>query len=157
MRPGLRSELNPAARRRIAEAQLGQLRWTGDARGYCTCPGLACHGAKAGKRDCQVRLDGVPTIKCFHSSCSGLVAEANRALRSAIGKAEVVRRTAGDRIQRSGSTTPRSAASHRWFRVVRGTEAVAGLIGTPFRAGASPVSGTFSVKSDGPKGSIPHT
>jgi hypothetical protein len=157
MNAGLRSELNPAARRRLAEAQLGHLRWTTESRAYCECPGSACHSAKAGKRDCQVRLDGVPTIKCFHASCSVLVAEANRALRSAIGKAEVVRRTGRDQTPRFGHATAGGQGPRRYFRIVRGREAVAGCVGTPFRKGAPPESGTISDKSDGLRGSAPHT
>ena len=39
-------------------------------------------------------LDGVPTIKCFHASCSGIVDGVNHELRSQIGKAEFVKATA---------------------------------------------------------------
>ena len=157
MNPNLRSELNPAARRRLAEAQLGHLRWTTESRAYCECPGIACHSAKAGKRDCQVRLDGVPTIKCFHASCTALVDEANRALRSAIGKAEVVRRTGRDRNPQFGNATAGGQGPLRYLRIVRGREAVAGCIGTPFKSGASPALGRFSDKTDGLRGSAPHT
>ncbi len=74
--------------RGIAESILGAIEWDGAEGGFCQCPGLDLHTAKNGDRDCKVMLDGAPTITCFHTSCSGVVADANRRLRSAIGKAE---------------------------------------------------------------------
>ena len=55
---------------------------------HCKCPGLSNHSNPTRERDCRVYLDRVPTIRCLHNSCAGAVAEANHALRSAIGKAE---------------------------------------------------------------------
>lgn len=79
----------------LAESILGPVEWTGPDTGFATCPGLALHtthnSARNGKpgRDCRVTLNGAPTIYCVHQSCRGAVDQANRALRSAIGKASV--------------------------------------------------------------------
>ena len=74
--------------RGIAESILGAIEWDGAEVGFCQCPGIGLHTKKDGDRDCKVMLDGAPTIACFHTSCSGVVDDANRRLRSAIGKAE---------------------------------------------------------------------
>ncbi len=58
---------------------------------HCQCPGTSLHTNPTRERDCRVYLDSVPTIKCLHTSCADAVAEANRALRSAVGKAETGR------------------------------------------------------------------
>lgn len=82
--------IDTAGRRAIAEALLGEF----DEHGFCRCPGADLHThqkqvrGRVG-RDCRVYLDRVPTIKCMHSSCADAVAEANRKLRSEIGKHEV--------------------------------------------------------------------
>ena len=72
----------------IAETILAEVSWTGPDSGYCRCPGIDLHTSSNGRRDCRVMLNGAPTIYCVHSSCSGVIANANRALRSIIGKAE---------------------------------------------------------------------
>ena len=71
----------------IAESLLADVSWTAPDWGYCRCPGVGLHTHREGRRDCRVRLDRVPTIYCVHSSCRAVVAEANRALRRALGKA----------------------------------------------------------------------
>jgi hypothetical protein len=75
----------------IAESFLGQITWTESDTGYCRCPGLDLHTNPNGPRDCRVIVSGVPTIHCLHSSCAGAVEDANRRLRSAIGKAEYLK------------------------------------------------------------------
>jgi hypothetical protein len=77
--------IDPAARRRIAEALLG---CSLDEKGFAPCPGEASHSHRTGKRDFQVMLEGAPTGRCFHSSCAGAVDDFNAKLRSMIGKAE---------------------------------------------------------------------
>lgn len=74
--------------RAIAEHLLAEVSWTDPDMGYCRCPGIDLHTSSNGRRDCKVMLNGAPTIYCVHTSCSGVVADANRKLRSAIGKAE---------------------------------------------------------------------
>src|SRR5262249_6019166 len=56
-------------RRRIAVEFLGQIQWSSDTSGYCTCPGKHLHTSCDGVRDCEIHLDGVPTLHCFHNSC----------------------------------------------------------------------------------------
>jgi hypothetical protein len=85
----LAQEPDAEGRCAIAETVLGDdVDWVDDATGYLECPGIELHSAPDGPRDCRVRLDGVPTVFCFHQGCSDAIAEANRELRSAIGRAE---------------------------------------------------------------------
>jgi len=80
----------PSTRAEIAEDLLGEIRWT-DEGGFCQCPGAHLHTTGNSEKDCMVLLTGnAPTIKCFHDSCSGIVAGVNHELRSRIGKAEYV-------------------------------------------------------------------
>jgi hypothetical protein len=78
----------PASRRTIAENLLGRINWVDEVTGYVACPGAKQHSSADGKRDCRVKLDGAPTIKCMHSSCLSVIEATNHQLRSAIGKAE---------------------------------------------------------------------
>jgi hypothetical protein len=75
-------------RQNIAEAVLGEIDWKEPDRGYCRCPGADLHSNPDGRRDCRVTLDGAPTVYCTHTSCLSAIEEANRRLRSEIGKAE---------------------------------------------------------------------
>jgi len=75
-------------RREIAEGILGPIRWEDQVTGYALCPGACTHSSET-TDEVRVKIDGAPTIACFHSSCSELVAEANFRLRSQIGTAEV--------------------------------------------------------------------
>ena len=77
----------PSTRTQIAEKILGAIQWTDEGE-FCKCPGEHLHTSANGAKDCKLMLDGVPTIKCFHSSCSGIVDGVNHELRSQIGKAE---------------------------------------------------------------------
>jgi hypothetical protein len=77
-----------SSRTDIAQRILGAIQWTDDTTGFCKCPGEHLHTTTNAAKDCKVMLDGVPTIKCFHDSCAGIVAGANHELRSQIGKAE---------------------------------------------------------------------
>ena len=74
-----------STRSQIAEKILGAIE-----NDYCKCPGEHLHTSANGAKDCKVMLDGVPTIKCFHASCAGIVEGVNHALRSQIAKAEFV-------------------------------------------------------------------
>jgi VirE N-terminal domain len=75
-------------RRRIAGELLGTIRWTTDTAGFCACPGQHLHTTGNDPRDCEVHLDGAPTIHCFHSHCTGIVGAVNHELRSRVGKKE---------------------------------------------------------------------
>lgn len=116
------SRVDMGARRRIAEAQLGLLRFHGPSNAYCQCPGVQFHTGKPGKRDCRVALEGVPTIHCLHTSCLGAVQEANKRLRSEVAKAELVR-TGGDISRGRSSAPPGSKRKLKMIRVIRSDEA----------------------------------
>jgi hypothetical protein len=73
--------------RKIAESILGEIYWCDSFAGYCRCPGEHLHSHRTGQHDCRVLLDGAPTLYCFHTSCSGVVEQANSKLRSGIGRA----------------------------------------------------------------------
>ena len=70
------------------DAIAGEILGAIDENGYCRCPGESLHTHRNGSRHCRVYLQGVPSIYCVHDSCNGVVEEKNKALRSAIGKAE---------------------------------------------------------------------
>lgn len=75
-------------RQAIAESLLGEIDWREPDLGFCRCPGADLHSNRDGRRDCRVTLDGAPTVYCTHTSCHSAIDEANRRLRSEIGKAE---------------------------------------------------------------------
>ncbi len=75
-------------RQAIAESVLGEIDWREPDLGYCRCPGADLHSNRDGRRDCRVTLDGAPTVFCTHTSCLSAIEEANRRLRSEIGKEE---------------------------------------------------------------------
>jgi hypothetical protein len=78
----------PSSRRDIATKILGAIEWQDDVTGFCNCPGAHTHSTPTKPKDCMLKLEGSPTIKCFHDSCSGIVTGVNHELRSQIGKAE---------------------------------------------------------------------
>ena len=73
-----------------AAASLFSIDWETPQLGWLECPGIGKHTGKNHTADCRITLDDgkPPTIFCFHNSCSDEVAEANKRLRSALGKAE---------------------------------------------------------------------
>lgn len=71
--------------RKVAEKVLGPIKWDDVNRGRCECPGKVRHTGNNAENDCTVFVDGVPTIYCFHTSCTHEVEAANRELRKAIG------------------------------------------------------------------------
>ena len=90
-RPPVASPINAAApgtaaARRIAENIVGPVDWTDNSRGYCACPGKNLHTAVSRDRDCEIHVDGAPTVFCFHTSCAPAVAATNQRLRSEMGK-----------------------------------------------------------------------
>jgi hypothetical protein len=88
-------------RRAIAIELLGAIGWQSETRGFCTCPGQHLHTTGNGQRDCEIHLDGAPTIHCFHNSCAGICEGVNHELRSRIGKAE--RKTTEPQTFKQGS------------------------------------------------------
>jgi VirE N-terminal domain len=61
-----------AMRQRIAAELLGEIRWDSEMYGFCTCPGNHLHTTADAERDCEIYLDGAPTIHCFHDHCRGI-------------------------------------------------------------------------------------
>ena len=59
------------ARQNIAGGLLGEIDWETERRGFCTCPAQQSHTTGDGERDCEVFLEDVPTIYCFHNHCRG--------------------------------------------------------------------------------------
>jgi hypothetical protein len=52
------------------------------------CPGASLHSSGGEKMNVVVFLDGAPTLRCFHNSCSGVVAGFNAELRREVWRAE---------------------------------------------------------------------
>lgn len=67
----------------IAQDLFGSIDWITSDRGYMKCPGEVYHTGRTLKKDCRIITSGAPTIYCFHSSCSGMIEEANLKLRKA--------------------------------------------------------------------------
>jgi hypothetical protein len=88
--------VNLSERQRIAVELLGEIRWDSETYGFGTCPGKRLHTSSNAWRDCEIYLDGAPTVYCFHNSCSGIVAGVNHELRSRIGKTEYANTAAGN-------------------------------------------------------------
>jgi hypothetical protein len=79
-------------RRRITTEMLGAIDWQSETRGFCICPGRHLHTTGNNERDCEIHLDGAPTIHCFHNSCSAIRAGVNHELRSRVGNNEHISR-----------------------------------------------------------------
>ena len=63
---------------------LGPVEWMDEIHGNCRCPGEHLHTHPTRKRDASVFVDGVPTMFCWHHSCSAAREDANRRLRKSI-------------------------------------------------------------------------
>lgn len=90
-------------RQRIAADLLGNIGWTSGTRGLVACPGKQFHTTGDNERDCEIHLDGAPTLHCFHDHCQGFRDGLNHELRSRIGKAESERHS-----------HPRNGAPEAW-------------------------------------------
>ena len=76
-------------RRGIAEKILGDtVDWQDETTGYLDCPGQDLHTTPDGPKDCRIKIDGAPTISCFHQSCSEEIDDVNQQLRAAIFSAD---------------------------------------------------------------------
>jgi hypothetical protein len=98
------------ARQQVSESVLGHLEWENQHLGYCRCPGQDLHSHQTRQRHCRVTLDQVPTIYCFHTSCSAAVESANHRLRSEVGKVE---RGAQVPAGQTRTVTPEEIAARR--------------------------------------------
>jgi hypothetical protein len=74
-------------RREIVEELHPDVRWTDSVTGFVECPGAHLHTTDT-TGEARFKIDGVPTISCFHQSCRSVIEEANRELRAKIGKVE---------------------------------------------------------------------
>jgi hypothetical protein len=79
---------NLAVRQRIAVELMGAIEWDSEMHGFLKCPGQHLHTTSSAERDCEIHLDGSPTLHCFHDHCRGFLDGLNHELRSRIGKAE---------------------------------------------------------------------
>lgn len=88
--------------RATTEAVVGRVEWTGPTEGYCACPGANLHTTAPGPKDCRVRIDGAPTLYCFHDSCRVAVEKANHELRRRLGSEPWTLVLPGGRVLKSG-------------------------------------------------------
>ena len=91
------------ARQRIASELLGQIDWESETSGFVVCSGKHLHTSGDNERDCELHLDNVPTLHCFHNSCRGILEGVNHELRSRIGKAEYM--PPESRVERHNEST----------------------------------------------------
>ncbi len=107
--------MNPQA---VAEEVVGRVEWETAWGGYCQCPGRGEHTHPSRRRDCLVRIDGAPTVYCFHASCAGTVADANRRLRAALRSEAWELKLPGGRVLRAGEAVAVPAAGGELRRLV---------------------------------------
>jgi len=79
--------LSPPDLQAIARSFLGEIQWQDNETGFCRCPGESRHTHPTHAQDCRVKLDQIPGLFCFHTSCLAEVETANHTFRSLIGKA----------------------------------------------------------------------
>jgi putative DNA primase/helicase len=102
-------------RQRIAVEILGQaIEFDTASHGLLTCPGKHLHTAKDGPRDCEINLDGAPTIYCFHQSCQPVLDGFNKLLRSRVGKTEFVPMAKPEQPM-SGVNGEKEETNEEWF------------------------------------------
>lgn len=72
----------------VARGMFPSADWDGDHLAFVQCPGIDLHTGSNGRKDCRLTInDGrPPTLFCVHQSCSDILAQRNKAMRSAIGK-----------------------------------------------------------------------
>jgi len=111
-RPAPSGMVNLSERQRIAGELLGEIDWQSETSGFVTCPGKHLHTSGDNVRDCELHLDNVPTLHCFHNSCRGILDGVNHELRSRIGKAEYVAPTNSTKVETTREkVTPRALSA----------------------------------------------
>lgn len=72
----------------VARGMFSSADWDGEHLAFVQCPGIELHTGSNGRKDCRLTInDGrPPTLFCVHQSCSDVLAQRNKAMRSAIGK-----------------------------------------------------------------------
>jgi hypothetical protein len=84
--------------RREAVAKLFTvLCWEDAVTAFIECPGKDLHTTGNAQQDCRVKIDGVPTVHCFHESCIAEVESSNLRLRQA---------TSGRTVTPNGTAKP---------------------------------------------------
>ena len=101
-----------ASRQRISEELLGEIQWEAETHGFCTCPGKHLHTTGDGQRDCEIHVDGAPTIHCFHNSCAKVRDELNYKMRSCIARVESLNQAKSAHGGRSGQLV---LTPSKWF------------------------------------------
>jgi hypothetical protein len=80
---GARGDLPLADLQTVAESIVGSIDWNDDGvTGFAECPGIDLHTTPDAPKDCRLKIDGIPTISCFHQHCTDEVEAANRKLRA---------------------------------------------------------------------------
>ena len=72
---------SPLNAKAIVESLFSEIQWESQDKALVACPGRHLHSTSDGKKDCAVYLNGVPTVSCFHGSCSQATQEAQNQLR----------------------------------------------------------------------------
>jgi hypothetical protein len=88
--------------KKVAEDLLGPITWESSYSGHCHCPGESLHTTKTVLKACRIRIDGVPTLYCFHSHCKDAVAAANSELRSRLASEDWTLLLPGGRVLSRG-------------------------------------------------------
>ena len=109
----------------------GAIDWVEGGTGFMPCPGIRLHTTSNQERNCRIILgDGrPPTISCFHVNCKTEVEQANKKLRSAIGKAQCKEKPLETRpvpvIQKADAQKAETTALRRITPVPLPTEEIA--------------------------------
>jgi RecA-family ATPase len=83
-------DLTTDEKRSVVSTLFQVLKWNTETEAFIRCPGESAHTKTTAQADCRVCIDErVPTISCFHSSCSEAVAMANYSMRSTLGRLSV--------------------------------------------------------------------
>ena len=79
----------------VARAMFPSGDWQDEHLAFVQCPGIDLHSGDNGRKDCRVTInDGrPPTLFCVHQSCSDVLAQKNKEMRSMIGKLKTVAKT----------------------------------------------------------------
>lgn len=83
-------------RQKTVEKIAGAVDWKDENTGFLECPGIGSHTTPDAISDCRVKINGVPTIYCFHTSCRSEIEQANKKIRRAI-----LRKSIGKQIAQS--------------------------------------------------------
>lgn len=87
---GVKRDLSTDEKKRVVSTLFNVLKWHSGTEAFIRCPGEAAHTKPTSQADCRVCIDDrVPTLSCFHSSCSEAIAMANYSMRSTLGRLSV--------------------------------------------------------------------